>query len=75
LQGFPEGGGRIVPTLELTSEETGILTDVLEDYVSDLRMEIANTDSMEVRELLKGRESLLKDLLRRLHRLGKATSL
>ena len=64
-----------MPTLELTSEETRILADVLEDYVSDLRMEIANTDSMEVRELLKGRESLLKDLLRRLHPPGEAPSL
>ncbi len=62
-----------MPSLELNSEEARILADVLEDYVSDLRMEIANTDSMEVREELKGREVFLKDLLRQLGE-GKAPS-
>ena len=60
-----------MPTLDLTSEETRTLADVPEDYVSDLRMEIANTDSMDVREVLKTRESILKDLLRRLLGEGK----
>jgi len=55
-----------VPVLELDTEEARILTDVLNDYVSDLRMEVANTDSMEVRDELKHREAFLKDLLRRL---------
>jgi len=55
-----------VPVLELNTEEARILTDVLNDYVSDLRMEVANTDSMEVRDELKRREAFLKDLLRRL---------
>ena len=55
-----------MPVLELNTEEARILTDVLNDYVSDLRMEVANTDSMEVRDELKRREAFLKDLLRRL---------
>ena len=55
-----------MPVLELNTEEARILTDVLNDYVSDLRMEVANTDSMEVRDELKQREVFLKDLLRRL---------
>ena len=55
-----------MPMLELDSKEAGLLADVLTDYVSDLRMEIANTDSMEVREELKAREAFLKDLLLRL---------
>jgi len=48
------------------NSEARILADVIEDYVSDLPTEIANTDSMEVREELKRREVFLKDLLRRL---------
>lgn len=46
--------------LDLTQQETEILATALDDYVSDLRMEIANTDSMEVRDELKIREALLK---------------
>jgi hypothetical protein len=55
-----------VPTLELSSEEARILADVLTDYISDLRMEVANTDSMEVRDELKRKEAILKSLLTRL---------
>lgn len=46
--------------IELAPGEGEILATALDDYVSDLRMEIANTDSMEVREELKSREALLK---------------
>jgi hypothetical protein len=43
-----------------------VLRRVLEDYVSDLRMEIANTDSQDFRDDLKDREALLKGILERL---------
>jgi hypothetical protein len=36
-----------VPTLNLSSEQAEPLAQVLEDYVSDLRMEVADTDSQE----------------------------
>ena len=52
--------------IDLTQPEAAILRDVLENYVSDLRMEIADTDSMDLREELKGREALLKHLIGRL---------
>ncbi len=39
--------------LTLTSEEASVLHEVLDNYVSDLRMEISNTDSMDFRERLK----------------------
>jgi predicted transcriptional regulator len=52
--------------IDLTQPEAVILRDVLENYVSDLRMEIADTDSMDLREELKGREALLKHLIGRL---------
>jgi hypothetical protein len=57
---------RTVPTLDLSAQETKVLAEVLTDYVSDLRMEIANTDSLEVRDELKEKEALLKSLLSRL---------
>jgi hypothetical protein len=57
-----------VPTLNLSSEQAEILAQVLEDYISDLRMEVANTDSQEFRDDLKKKEVFLKDLLGQLGR-------
>ena len=55
-----------MPTLELDPMQARTLAEALTDYVSDLRMEVANTDSMEVREELKAREAVLKEILGRL---------
>lgn len=52
-----------MPTLTLDPGEAGLLRDVLESYLSDLRMEIANTDSMDYREVLKKKEVLLKKII------------
>jgi hypothetical protein len=49
--------------LDLTKEENDILATVLESYLSDLRMEIADTDSMDFRESLKKRKDVLKKVL------------
>ena len=49
--------------LELTKEEKDILAMVLESYLSDLRMEIADTDSMDFRESLKKRKDVLNKVL------------
>ena len=49
--------------ITLTAAEAADLREVLESYLSELRMEIANTDSMDFRERLKQREGLLKRLL------------
>lgn len=57
-----------MPTINLSSDQAEILTQVLEDYVSDLRMEVANTDSQDFREDLKKKETFLKDLLSQLGR-------
>ena len=57
-----------MPTLNLSSEQAETLAQVLEDYISDLRMEVANTDSQEFRDDLKKKELFLKDLLRQLGR-------
>ncbi|MFQ5454269.1 MAG: hypothetical protein ACE5D6_08800 [Candidatus Zixiibacteriota bacterium] len=49
--------------LDLTKEENDILERILESYLSDLRMEIADTDSMNFRESLKKRKDVLKKAL------------
>jgi hypothetical protein len=55
-----------VVQITLTQEEAAALKGVLSNYVSDLRMEVADTDSMQFREDLKRQEALLKKLLQQL---------
>lgn len=50
----------------ISSEEAATLSKVLNIYLSDLRMEIANTDSMDYREGLKKEEMFLVDFIGRL---------
>ena len=51
--------------IDLTHDEATILRQVLESYLSDLRMEIANTDDMGFREMLKHRKSVIAKVLER----------
>jgi hypothetical protein len=62
-----------VAQLTLTDEEATILREALRSYVSDLRMEIADTDSMPFRENLKREEAILKKLLQQLDPEGAAS--
>ena len=50
-------------TLELTRREAEELLKVLESYLSELRMEIAGTDSWDYRQGLKKRKVVLNELL------------
>lgn len=50
-------------TLELTQDEREHLVEVLTSALSDLRMEIANTDSQDFREMLKSRKLVLVKVL------------
>ena len=52
--------------ITLTSEEADALRGALSCYVSDLRMEIADTDSWQFRQNLKHEEVLLKKLIQQL---------
>jgi hypothetical protein len=52
--------------LVLTAEEATLLGEILTSYLSDLRMEIADTEAMDFREALKQREVFLKRLLQTL---------
>lgn len=54
--------------IELTDREVQMLQEILESYLSDLRMEIADTDRMDFREQLKTKEVFIKDLQQRLER-------
>ncbi len=49
--------------LDLTEEERQILADLLDEDIGALRMEIADTDRAEYRDMLKHREAVLKKLL------------
>jgi hypothetical protein len=45
--------------LELDEEETALLKQTLEDCLSDLRGEIADTHSLDYKAMLKGKKVLL----------------
>jgi hypothetical protein len=49
--------------IELSAEEAEELSGILENYLSDLRMEIVDTDSQAFRESLKKRKELLGRLV------------
>jgi hypothetical protein len=53
-------------TLELTTAEADELQRALGSYVSELRMEIADTDSYDYRQGLKARKAVLSGVLARL---------
>ena len=52
--------------IELTPEEAEILGESLESYFSDLRMEIAGTENMAFREMLKKKEAFLFRMIQQL---------
>jgi hypothetical protein len=54
--------------LDLTPEEISILAEILESAHSDLRMEIADTDSKDFRDMLKGRKAVIAKALAELGR-------
>ncbi len=54
--------------LQLTAEERQVLVEVLESYVSDVRMEIADTDSAGYKVGLKGKKDILNKILNTLRK-------
>lgn len=53
-------------TLDLTEEEAVLLRETLAEYLSDLRMQIAGTDSADFRAGLAHRREILERLVERL---------
>ena len=49
--------------IELSTTEAEILRNALESYLSDLRMEIADTDSQDFRDQLKVRKEVLRKVI------------
>ncbi len=58
--------------LDLSDEDIEVLVAVLRSYLSDLRMEIANTDSQAFRDILKKRKSVLLRAIRSLEAVGES---
>lgn len=52
--------------IELTPEEASELREVLNRYLSDLRMEIVDTDSSGYKDILKEEKSVVAHILARL---------
>lgn len=52
--------------LDLNDAEARILAEILENVLSDLRMEIADTDRQDYRQMLKGRKGALEKTLKQL---------
>jgi hypothetical protein len=53
-------------TLELTPDEGKALLEFLERYLSNLRIEIVNTEDREFRRSLRRREDIIRSILGRL---------
>ena len=59
--------------LDLTENEAATLVKVLDYYVSELRMEVTDTDLKDLRDQLKAEEGVLKKMLATLkERLGQS---
>jgi len=52
--------------LSLTPEEQSILVEALESFLSDLRMEIADTEKKDLRDVLKNQERVIGRILQSL---------
>lgn len=52
--------------LELTRDETDVLSEALQIYLSEMHHEIADTDKMEFRNELKRKRELLLSVYQRL---------
>ena len=55
-----------VISLQLSESEGSVLAEVLDSYLSDLRMEIADTDRKDFRDGLKQRKQVLMKVLEEL---------
>jgi len=62
---YPEGR-RAMLTIDLTFGEAEMLADILESFLGDLRLEIADTEKKALRDRMKAEEHVIKELLRKL---------
>jgi hypothetical protein len=52
--------------VEFSQQEIDTIGEILASYLSELRMEIAGTDSRELRGVMKEKEVLIKGLIERI---------
>jgi hypothetical protein len=50
-------------SIELTTAERDVLREMVSGMLSELRMEIADTDRLEYREMLRARKTVLQRVL------------
>ena len=55
-------------TITLSDSEKEILAEALDTYLSDLGMEITDTDSMDFREKLKYKRTVIQKILKDLRK-------
>ncbi|HWQ92149.1 MAG TPA: hypothetical protein VN673_10790 [Clostridia bacterium] len=53
-------------TIELTTEEAGVLRDLLTHTISEMDVEVFRTDTHSFKEMLKHRRETLEHILNRL---------
>jgi hypothetical protein len=53
-------------TLELNAEQSTMLKEILEEYLSELRMEVCDTEDKDFRDSLHEVENFINELLPRL---------
>ena len=58
--------------MELTADEALLLKEILQNYLGDLRMEIAGTDLQSFRDKLISNEELIKRIIDRLGKMDPA---
>ena len=59
-----------MPTFELTPEELDLLQEILTSDLSELRMEIVDTDNSRFKDGLKQRKRKMMDILEKLQKNG-----
>ncbi len=62
----PIGPNVAVVDLQVTADEAVLLARILANYLSDLRMEVADTDNAAMRRALKAEEDTIRALLSRI---------
>ena len=69
----PEGEKDKMVKIEFTAEEAEDLRAILENYLSDLRMEIVDTEGHDFREMLKKRRDFVAKVIEQLIEQSKAS--
>jgi hypothetical protein len=55
-----------MPSINLTEDERSLLVRLLENDLSDLRMEIADTDNMKFKQALRENKTHLSNIIEKL---------